>query len=147
MTTDARLLELATARNLGVLTTIKRDGRPQLSAVNYVFDGGDPTALAARMSVTADRAKVHNARRDPRVSLFVSSEDGWSYTVLEGDAELTPVATDPDDSTVEALVDVYRAIRGDEHPDWDDYRRVMVADGRLVLTLRVTRVYGFVPRS
>ena len=58
-----------------------------------------------RVSVTDDRAKVRNVRRDPRVSLFVSSDDGWSYAVLEGDAELSPVARDEHDATVEALVD------------------------------------------
>ncbi|MGI8701561.1 MAG: PPOX class F420-dependent oxidoreductase [Nocardioidaceae bacterium] len=147
MSTAARLLDLAAGRNLGVLTTLKRDGRPQLSAVNYTLEASDPAAPVVRVSVTDDRAKVRNARRDPRVSLFVSSDDGWSYAVLEGDAELSPVATRTDDATVEALVDLYRAARGAEHPDWDDYRRAMVADKRLVLTLHVTHVYGAAPGS
>lgn len=95
MSTAARLLDLAAGRNLGVLTTLKRDGRPQLSAVNYTLEASDPAAPVVRVSVTDDRAKVRNARRDPRVSLFVSSDDGWSYAVLEGDAELSPVATGP----------------------------------------------------
>jgi PPOX class probable F420-dependent enzyme len=133
----------AASRNLGALTTLKRDGRPQLSAINYTFDAD--TRLA-RVSVTDGRAKTRNVRRDPRVSLFVSSDDGWSYVVLEGDAELTPVAADPYDATVEALIDTYRAVRGSDHPDWDDYRRAMVADQRLVLTLRVTHAYGAPPR-
>ena len=147
MTADARLLDLVGRRNLGVLTTLKRDGRPQLSAINYALDARDPGAVTARISVTDDRAKVRNARRDPRVSLFVSSDDGWSYSVLEGDATLTPVAQDPQDATVDALVDLYRAVRGEDHPDWGDYRRAMVADRRLVLTLHVTHVYGAVPRG
>ncbi len=147
MTTDTRLLDLASARKLGVLTTLKRDGRPQLSAVNYALDATEPAAPTVRVSVTDDRAKVRNVRRDPRVSLFVSSDDGWSYAVLEGDAELTPVARDPHDATVEALIDVYRAASGQEHPDWDDYRRAMVEDKRLVLTIRVTHVYGAPPST
>lgn len=147
MTFDPRLLALAHRRNLGVLTTLKRDGRPQLSAVNYALDDADPSSPTVRVSVTDDRAKVRNARRDPRVSLFVSSEDGWAYAVLEGDAELSPVARDPDDATVDALVDLFRAVRGEEHPDWEDYRRAMVADLRLVLTLRVQSVYGAAPGS
>ncbi|MDP9318901.1 MAG: PPOX class F420-dependent oxidoreductase, partial [Actinomycetota bacterium] len=121
--TDDRLLAFAASRNLGVLTTLKRDGRPQLSAVNFTFD---PESRTARVSVTDDRAKTRNVRRDPRVSLFVSSDDGWSYAVLEGDAALSPVAADQDDATVEALIDTYRAVRGSDHPDWDDYRRAMV---------------------
>ncbi len=144
---DTRLLELAAARNLGVLTTLKRDGRPQLSAINYSLDTADPAAPTVRISVTDDRAKVRNARRDPRVSLFVSSDDGWSYAVLEGDAELSPVARDLHDETVEALIDLFRDIREEDHSDWDDYRRAMVADQRLVLTIRVTHVYGAPPQT
>lgn len=144
MSNDDRILAFAAARNLCALTTLKRDGRPQLSAVNYTFD---PRTRTARISVTDGRAKTRNIRRDPRVSLFVSSDDGWSYGVLEGDAELSPVAADPHDATVEALIETYRAVRGEDHPDWDDYRRAMVADRRLVLTVRVTHAYGAPPAS
>ena len=45
------------------------------------------------------------------------------------------------DATVEELVEYYRTARG-EHPDWDDYRRVMVDDGRLVLRVHPERAYG-----
>ncbi len=137
----AALRALAAGQDLGVLTTLKRDGRPQLSHVNYTFDGAD----LARVSITDDRAKTRNLRRDPRCSLFVRSDDGWAYAVLEGDAELSPVAADREDATVQELIEVYRLING-EHPDWDDYRRAMVADKRIVLRLHVTRVYGAPPR-
>lgn len=60
---------------------------------------------------------------------------------MDGTAELTPPAAERDDATVEALVALYRDVRG-EHPDWEDYRRVMVADRRVVLTLRIEHVYG-----
>jgi primosomal protein N'' len=64
--------------------------------------------------------------------------------VLEGSVELSPVARATDDATVEELVDVYRRVRGEDHPDWEDYRRAMVQDRRLVLRLRVGRAYGLV---
>jgi PPOX class probable F420-dependent enzyme len=139
MTLHRALLELAASRNLGALATLKRDGRPQLSNVNYHFD---VDALLVRVSVVDDRAKVANARRDSRVSLMVSSTDGWSYAVLDGTAALTPVASDPGDATVEELVDLYGSIRGEEHPDWDEYRAAMVNDRRLVLRLTVQHCYG-----
>jgi PPOX class probable F420-dependent enzyme len=139
MTLDRALLDLAVSRDLGVLATLKRDGRPQLSNVNFHFD---VDALLVRVSVTDGRAKVTNLRRDPRGSLMVSSSDGWSYAVLEGTAQLSPVTTDPSDATAEELVDVYRSIRGEEHPDWDEYREAMVTDRRLVLRLTVARMYG-----
>ena len=139
MTLDPKLVALASARNIGALATIKRDGRPQLSTVNFTFD---PVATVVRMSVVDGRAKVHNLRRDPRASVFVTSADGWTYAVLEGTVELSPVALAPDDDTVEELVEVYRAIRGEDHPDWDEYRAAMVADARLVARLRIQRAYG-----
>ncbi|MEU8802247.1 PPOX class F420-dependent oxidoreductase [Spirillospora sp. NPDC048819] len=135
---DTALVKLVAGRDLGVLATLKRDGRPQLSNINYHFD---PDRRLVRISVTADRAKARNLARDPRASLHVSSPDGWSYAVAEGDADLSAVAADPGDAAVEELVAVYRDIRG-EHPDWDDYRRAMVEDRRLVIRLHVERLYG-----
>jgi PPOX class probable F420-dependent enzyme len=131
------------ARHQGVLATLKRDGRPQLSNVSYA---ADPTEPLIRVSVTDSRAKVHNVRRDPRVSFHVTSDDFWSYAVAEGVAELSDVAADPHDATVDELVELFRAVRGD-HPDWDEFRAAMVTDHRLVLRIRVERTYGQVPRG
>jgi PPOX class probable F420-dependent enzyme len=130
-------LTFARARKQGVLTTQKADGRPQLSNILYAVDADG----LVRISVTADRAKARNARRDPRVSLHVTSDDFWSYVVLEGGAQLSPVVAAPDDAAADELVDVYRAMVG-EHPDWDDYRAALVRDQRLVLRLRPTHAYG-----
>jgi hypothetical protein len=63
--------------------------------------------------------------------------------VVEATAELSPVAADRRDATVEELIEVYRLVQGKEHPDWDDYRRAMVADRRLVIRLHVERLYGW----
>jgi PPOX class probable F420-dependent enzyme len=122
----------------GVLVTLKRDGRPQLSNVSHTYD---PATRLVRISITADRVKARNLARDPRASYHVTSADFWSYTVADGTAELTPVAADPHDPTVDELVDVYRAIAG-EHPDWDEFRAAMVADRRLVVRLHVEHLYG-----
>lgn len=138
----SRAVEIVSGQKLGVLVTLKRDGRPQLSNVNYAV--GDDGLV--RVSATEDRAKTANARRDPRVSLYVGRSDGWAYLVIEGTAELGPVAAEPDDAVVAELVDHYRALQG-EHPDWDDFRRAMVADRRLVLRLRPERAYGMWPEA
>ena len=121
---------------LGVLVTIKRDGRPQLSNVTYVFDG-----TRVRVSLTDGRAKTRNLRRDPRASLYVDGPRGRSYVVLEGKADLSPVAGEPYDAVVEDLVDYYRTASG-EHPDWDEYRAVMVQDKRLMFSMTVEHAYG-----
>jgi PPOX class probable F420-dependent enzyme len=124
----------------GVLTTQKRDGRPQLS--NVMFAVGDDGSV--RVSITADRAKYKNLVRDARASLHVTQDDFYAYAVLEGDVELSEVAAAPDDATVDELVDLYRAMVG-EHPDWDEYRATMVTDRRVVARLRPTHAYGMLP--
>ncbi|MFE9613904.1 PPOX class F420-dependent oxidoreductase [Streptomyces sp. NPDC006012] len=144
MTEDATqdaLLALLSDGHAGVLVTLKHDGRPQLSNVSHAYD---PEERVIRVSITDDRAKTRNLRRDPRASYHVTSADRWAYTVAEGTADLTPVARDPHDETVEELVRLYRDVLG-EHPDWDDFRAAMVRDRRLVLRLRVERAYG-IPR-
>ena len=138
---DDKLLALIADNSLGVLATIKRDGRPQLSNVTYHFD---PRALTIEVSVTEPRAKTRNLRRDPRASLLVSSEDGWAYAVAEGTATLSEPAASPDDDTVESLITLYRSVAG-EHPDWDEYRRAMVVDRRVLLRLPIHHLYGMPP--
>nr|WBO81430.1 PPOX class F420-dependent oxidoreductase [Streptomyces sp. SBE_14.2] len=136
--TEEALLHLLSEGHGGVLVTLKRDGRPQLSNVTHAYY---PAERIIRVSLTDDRAKTRNLRRDPRASYHVTTADRWAYTVAEGTAELTPVAEDPHDDTVEELIRLYRDVQG-EHPDWDDYRAAMVRDRRLVLRLKVDRAYG-----
>ncbi len=133
-------LDIARPRHQGVLTTIRSNGRPQLSNIIYVL-GGDGRI---RISVTDDRAKTKNLRRDPRASLYVPGDNFWSYLVLECASTLSPVARTLDDPTVEELVALYRDIQGD-HPDWGEYRRTMIEDGRLVARLAPERAYGMAP--
>jgi PPOX class probable F420-dependent enzyme len=138
----ADALPFIRGRRQGVLTTIRSSGRPQLSNIVYALGDDD----VARISVTDSRAKTKNLRRSPRASLYVAGDDFWSYAVLDGTAELTPVAADPADETADELVALYQAVAG-EHPDWDEYRRDMVANGRLVVRLHFDHAYGMVPAS
>jgi PPOX class probable F420-dependent enzyme len=141
VSTDPRMLAFVAENRWGVLATIKSDGRPQVSNVGYSYD---PDAELIRISVTADRAKTRNLERDPRVTLHVASQDFWTWVAVEGTAELTPVAADPNDAAVEELVTYYRGISG-EHPDWDEYRAAMVADRRRVVRFRAEHTYGQLP--
>jgi PPOX class probable F420-dependent enzyme len=133
---DDRMLQFLAENRWGVLATVKQDGRPQLSNVGYSYDGD-----VVRVSVTADRVKTRNLRRDPRVTLHVSSSDFWTWVAVEGTADLTPVAADPHDATVEELITYYRGVSG-EHENWEDYRAAMVADRRLVVRFRPEHTYG-----
>ncbi len=121
----------------GVLVTLRGDGRPQLSNIVYLPGPGH----TARISVTDSRAKTANLRRDPRASLHVTSDDFWSYVVLDGTVALSAVAAAVDDAVVDELVDMYRLAQG-EHPDWDEFRQAMVGQGRIVATLTATHAYG-----
>lgn len=127
-------------RGRGILATLKADGRPQLSTIDFCYDAG---SRVARISTVDGSAKVANLRRDPRASLYVGTSDLASYAVAEGNVELAPTSTALDDETVEELIDVYRKVAG-EHPDWADYRAAMVRDRRLVLRLHVERFYGLI---
>ncbi|MCI4354815.1 MAG: PPOX class F420-dependent oxidoreductase [Thermoplasmata archaeon] len=130
-------VDFARSTRQSVLTTIRANGRPQLSNVlHHVSDDG-----VIGISITADRAKYKNLVREPWAALHVTREDFYAYAVLEGAVDLTPVAARTDDATVEALVGYYRALIG-EHEDWDTYRGAMVADRRVLVRLRPDRAYG-----
>jgi PPOX class probable F420-dependent enzyme len=123
---------------LGVLATIKADGRPQLSPVMPHYDEATGTI---DISTAAGLAKAKNLARDPRATLEVTAPDGWSWATAEGTATLTGPGTDPNGPEVDALVDYYRAAAG-EHPDWDEYRAAMVSERRVLISIKVTHVYG-----
>src|SRR3954469_12806807 len=135
----AEALGAARATHQSVLTTIRRDGKPQLSNVlHYVRDDG-----VVVVSTTASTAKYANLRRQPWAALKVDGTSFWSYAVLEAEATFSEVAADPHDDAVEELVAYFRAVSG-EHSDWDDYRRSMVTDGRVAVRLTPTRAYGLI---
>lgn len=133
----AAAIDFARVHRQSVLTTLRRDGRPQLSNVLHTVDADG----LVRVSVTADRAKYKNVVREPWAALHVSRDDFYAYAVLEGEVELSPIAALPNDATVDELVEHYRALMG-EHEDWDEFRRSQVADQRVVVRLRPARAYG-----
>ena len=123
---------------LGVLATIKSDGRPQLSPVmpHYGREAG-----VIYISTNEGTAKTANLRRDSRAALEVTSADGWEWATADGVVTLTGPATDPHGPEVDALVHYYRTAAG-EHPDWNEYRSVMVSGRRVLITMTVDHVYG-----
>ncbi len=124
------LLDFVRPRHQMVLVTTRADGRPQLSPVT----GGVDPAGRIVISTYPERAKTANARRAQRVSVLVLSDDfGGAWVQVDGDCEVI----DPPDS-VEPLVEYFRCISG-EHPDWDEYRRAMVEQGKSLLRITPTR--------
>ena len=136
------LLEFVRPRHHAIVITARADGRPQASPVTCGVDDAGRIVVATY----PERAKTRNARRNPRVSVVVLSDDfGGPWVQVDGDAEVVDV---PD--AVEPLVGYYRAIAG-EHPDWDEYRKAMVAQGKSLLRITPRRwgpvaTGGFPPR-
>jgi PPOX class probable F420-dependent enzyme len=132
------MIELERARsflkdhNGGILATLKRDGRPQLSNVLYLLDDDG----RIKVSVTQTRAKTRNLRRDPRATLHVQGRDWYEFMVVDGTVEFIEGP-----GVGEALRDLYRKLRG-EHPDWAEYDAAMIKDERLVLSISISHAYG-----
>jgi len=123
----AELLDFIRSRHKMVLTTFRADSSLQSSPVTGGIDGQGRVVIASYPR----RAKSVNVRRDPRASVVVLSDEfGGAYVQLDGDAEVIDVP-----EAVELLVDYYRVIAG-EHPDWQDYRRAMLDQGKCLI--RVT---------
>jgi PPOX class probable F420-dependent enzyme len=139
LTVEERLLALVVANREGVLATIKKDGRPQLSNVLYVWDAETTTA---RISTTADRAKARNLRRDPRASLYVAGDHFWAYAVAEGLVTIAGPSIEPGDEAGRQLLAVHSAF----YPDLDEegFFQEMVEAHRLVVKLSVNHTYGIV---
>ncbi len=121
------LLDFVRPRHHAILLTRRSDGSPQGSPLTCGVDDSGRIVV----STYPERAKTRNAKRDPRVSLIVLSDD-WNgpWVQIDGTAEVLDV---PD--SVEPLVEYYRNIVG-EHPDWDEYRAAMVKQGKSLI--RVT---------
>lgn len=122
------LLAFLRPRHHHVLITTRRDGRPQVSPVSGGIDDQGRIVIATY----PQRAKVANLRRDPAATVLVLSDD-WNgaWVQVDGTAEVIDL---PD--AVEPLVDYFRAISG-EHPDWDEYRRAMVDQGKCLVRITI----------
>lgn len=121
------------ANHHGVLVTYRRDGNVQTSPVTAGIDAQGRVMI----SVTEDRAKTRNARRDARVALCVFNDKFFGpWVQVEGTAQFADGA-----DRVDALVEYYRTLSG-EHPDWDDYRAAMIRDRRVLLRFEIERAAG-----
>ncbi|RZS91340.1 PPOX class probable F420-dependent enzyme [Motilibacter rhizosphaerae] len=125
------------AHHQAVLATSRSDGTPQTSNISFAwFDG------AAHVSVTADRAKTRNLQRFPRAVLHVLGDTFWQYAAVTSAASTSPVSEQPGDEAGRALLRVYETIRGEAHPDPDEFFAAMVTDRRLVVSLVAESVTG-----
>ena len=113
-----------------VLSTVRRDGTPQMSPVGATVDDAGRVVVSSRETAY----KTRNVRRDPRAWLCVFPDEFYGpWVQVEGSVEVLSL---PD--ALEPLVDYYRRIAG-EHDDWDDYRRAMAAEQRCLLRITLLR--------
>jgi len=113
-----------------VLATRRADGRPQMSPVVAAVDGAGKVVISTRETAI----KTRNLRRDPHASLCVMNDGFFGpWVQIDGAAEIVPLP-----EAMEGLVDYYRAVAG-EHPDWNDYRRSMEQERRVLLRITVER--------
>ncbi len=112
-----------------VLTTLRRDGTPQMSPVAATVDGAGRVVVSTRQTAF----KVRNLRRDPRAWLCVLPDGFYGRWIqVSGSARIVELP-----EAMEGLVDYYRRVSG-EHPDWDDYRAAMERDQRVLLQVELT---------
>jgi PPOX class probable F420-dependent enzyme len=124
------LLDFVRPRHRLVLLTRRKDGSPQISPVTGGVDDSGRIVVATY----PERAKTANARRQPDVSVLVLSDDfDGPWVQVDGTCEVLEVP-----EAVEPLVEYFRNISG-EHPDWDEYRRAMVDQGKALLRITPTR--------
>ncbi|MCT9141513.1 PPOX class F420-dependent oxidoreductase [Streptomyces violarus] len=134
---DEALSDLLGQQQFGTLASVKRDGRPHLTTMVYSWD---PEARIVRFSTTADRVKVKHLRRDPRAALHVRGGDVWSFAVAEGEAEVSEVTTVPGDAVGRELLGMIPQAAKPE--DEDAFLEELVAERRVVVRLKVDRLYG-----
>lgn len=126
----AGLARFVAGKHRWVLATTRSDGRPQMSPVT----GGMTAHGLLAVSTYPNRAKVKNARRDPRVSTLVMGDDFSSAWVqIDGHARVLDMP-----EAADSLVEYYRCISG-EHPDWDEYREAMAEQNKSVILVEPTR--------
>jgi PPOX class probable F420-dependent enzyme len=126
-------------RHQGVLITVRPDGSPQSSNVAFTLDGD-----VFRVSVTDDRAKTRNLRRDPRGVLHILGAAFGSYLSVSVTAAIGPPSRTPGDQISVELLQAYEQIAG-PHPDRSEFFQAMVDERRLLLTLRPVEFSGWGP--
>lgn len=111
-----------------VLATRRRHGHIQMSPVTVGLDDEGRAIISSRETAY----KVRNLRRHPQASLCVFVDEFTGpWVQVNGTAEIVSLP-----EAMDLLVDYYRQLAG-EHPDWDDYRRAMERDRRVLIRITI----------
>ena len=114
----------------GVLAARRADGGIQQSPVLVNVDGEGRGIISSRETAY----KVRNLRRDPWVQVCVFTDRFFGqWLFVEGRAEVLSLPR-----AMESLIDYYKRFP-DENPDWDDYRRRMERERRVLIRIELER--------
>jgi PPOX class probable F420-dependent enzyme len=123
--------EFVASNHRAVLITRRAGGGLQTSPVLVGVDGEGKLVISTREGAY----KTRNLRRDPTAVLCVVADSFFGrWMRIEGTAEVVSLP-----EAMDGLVDYYRGISG-EHPDWDDYRRAMRQERRVLLRVSIDTV-------
>ena len=126
---DAR--EFVASNHRAVLITHRSSGGLQTSPVLVGVDDEGKVVISTREAAY----KTRNLRRDPTAVLCVLSDDFFGrWMQIQGTAQIVSLP-----EAMAGLVDYYRRISG-EHPDWDDYRRAMQDQHRVLVRISIDAV-------
>lgn len=111
-----------------VLATTRRNGQIQMSPVTVGLDAAGRAIVSSRETAY----KVRNLRRHPQAALCVFVDEFTGpWVQVNGSVEIVSLP-----EAMELLVDYYRQ-RAGEHPDWDDYRRAMQREQRVLIRITI----------
>ena len=80
---DEELREFLSQPLIADIVTLNKDGSPQITPVDYYFDG---TYLY--FSTTTDRAKGRNVKRDNRIAVCIRNENAHKVVLFAGNADI-----------------------------------------------------------
>ena len=126
---DAR--EFVASNHRAVLITRRSSGGLQTSPVLVGVDSEGKLVISTREAAY----KTRNLRRDPTAVICVFSDGFFGpWLQVEGRAQVVSLP-----EAMDGLVDYYRRISG-EHPDWEEYRRAMQQQQRVLVRVAIDKV-------
>ncbi|HLF70864.1 MAG TPA: pyridoxamine 5'-phosphate oxidase family protein [Dehalococcoidia bacterium] len=124
------------------MITLRKDGTPHVARVAIILVDGKIWS-----SGTHARLRTKHLRRDPRCSLFVFEDGNAGFLGLETEVTILDGPDAPD-----LNLRLFKLMQPDAPPgklNWfgqpntyDEFREMMVRDGRLIYQLEVKRAYG-----
>ena len=126
---DAELWEFLSQPLIADVVTLKRDGSPQITPVDYYFDG---TYLY--FSTTTDRTKGRNIKRDNRIAVSIRNENASKVVLFAGTAD---ILDDRDHVLVRRIVARYWP------PDKVDGLLSGLEANRIILRMKPTRTISW----